>query len=637
MEDKYAERPWRKLQDLVCLPETLTYPEMTYTAFHVYEPARKYPDNLAVVYMDYEMTFKELKDHVDRFATALSDMGISKGDVVVTTMVSSIQFVIADLAIPAIGGIHAPMSILDSVDDLVGKFNLMNPKMVICTHSNIKERDIVDKVKEVAGKTGVSNIIVTKAEDYSSNPPPHEAEEGIIWFTDLIQKYPPNPPKVEIDIKKDVAMVLFTGGTTGTPKACMYPHSSLIGTAVNTHANITVPWLASLYEGLLRIIVPVPPFHIHGHHSVIGQLGYGYTALLQKDPRDYQETLRLIKKYHPVMSIGVPTQFMRLAKAEGAEDIGLMGLSSGAPLHEETEREFKEKTKGGMGQVFGPTEVGGTGTIIAMADIYRPGLGSYEAVGMLFGSLKKALEMPAVQMFMRVLMEAIGPDDLGRVLTRITTMSAPPTPTEPEPKKEERGVSIGIVSVDCDIKITDLDSGEKIPISRVVREKLSGELWMKGPGRMSGFWPNPGSGIDEEGFIRTGDVATVDETGHVYIVDRVKDMALVSGFNVYTGEIDKVLSSYPGVAEAATIGVPDPEKPGSERIKAFVVPLPEYKGKIKEQEIIEYLRGKVAPYAVPKSVEFRDTSEFPRTSAGVDKISKRTLRQEEVAKMKEQK
>jgi len=129
----------------------------------------------------------------------------------------------------------------------------------------------------------------------------------------------------------------------------------------------------------------------------------------------------------------------------------------------------------------------------------------------------------------------------------------------------------------------------------------------------------------------------VDETGHVYIVDRVKDMALVSGFDVYTGEIDKVLSSYPGVAEAATIGVPDPEKPGSERIKAFVVPLPEYKGKLKEQEIIEYLRERVAPYAVPKSMEFRDASEFPRTSAGVDKISKITLRQEEVEKMKERK
>jgi len=118
MEERYAERPWRRLQDLVGLPETLTYPEMSYTAFYLDEPARKYPHNLAVVYMDYEMTFRELKDCVDRLATALSDREIKKGDVVATVMVSSPQFVIADLAIPRIGAIHAPMSILDSAGDL---------------------------------------------------------------------------------------------------------------------------------------------------------------------------------------------------------------------------------------------------------------------------------------------------------------------------------------------------------------------------------------------------------------------------------------------------------------------------------------------------------------------------------------
>jgi acyl-CoA synthetase (AMP-forming)/AMP-acid ligase II len=633
MEDRYAERPWRRLQDLVGLPETLTYPETSYTAFYLDEPARKYPDNLAVVYMDYEMSFRELKDSVDRLATALSDREIKKGDVVATVMVSSPQFVIADLAIPRIGAIHAPMSILDSAADLRDKFNLVRPKAVICTHSNIEERDILDRVKEVAGESGVGDIIVTKAEDYSSSPPAHEAEEGIVWFTDLISGYPPQPPEVEIDIKKDVAMVLFTGGTTGTAKACMYPHFSLIGTAVNTYANIMPPWLAPLVEGLLRMVVPLPLFHVFGHNAAIPQLSHGHAILLQKDPRDHHETLRLVKKYRPLMGMGVPTQFMRLAREEGAGDIRLLGLSSGAPLHQDTARDYKERAKAEVGQVFGPTEVGGTGTLIAMADLYRASMGGYEGVEMMFSALKKALEIPGVEVFMRLLMEAIGPDNVGQALTKMAAMSAPAAPAEPESKEKAKGVSIGIVNVDCEIKITDLESGEKIPLSRVVKEKRSGELWMKGPGRMSGFWPTPGSGIDDEGFIRTGDVATVDELGHVYIVDRVKDMAVVSGFNVYTGEIDKLLFSYPGVAEVATIGVPDPEKPGSERIKVFIVPQPEYKGKITEGEIIEYLKGKVAPYAVPQSVEFRGSDEFPRTTADMDKIAKRKLKEEEIEKM----
>jgi len=146
---------------------------------------------------------------------------------------------------------------------------------------------------------------------------------------------------------------------------------------------------------------------------------------------------------------------------------------------------------------------------------------------------------------------------------------------------------------------------------------------------MSGFWPEPGSGIDEEGFVATGDVATVDDTGHVYIVDRAKDMALVGGFNVYTGEIDKLLATYPGVDEVATIGVPDPEKPGSETIKVFIVPMRGHEKTIKEHEVIEYLKDKVAPYAVPKAVELRSRDELPRTSAGLDKIAKRILKQQE--------
>ena len=174
------------------------------------------------------------------------------------------------------------------------------------------------------------------------------------------------------------------------------------------------------------------------------------------------------------------------------------------------------------------------------------------------------------------------------------------------------------------------DTGETIPTPKLVKEGLRGEMCVKGPNLMLGYWPNPGDGLDDEGYIHTGDVVKVDEAGRVYIVDRTKDMVIVSGYKVYTIELDDLLYEYPGVYEAAAIGVPDPDRPGSERIKVFIAPYPEYRGKIKEEDIIEYLKERVEKWAVPKSVEIRD--ELPKSP--VEKIFKKQLREEEIEKMK---
>jgi acyl-CoA synthetase (AMP-forming)/AMP-acid ligase II len=448
---------------------------------------------------------------------------------------------------------------------------------------------------------------------------------------------------VDIDVKKDTAMVLFTGGTTGTPKACMYPHHSLIGTSVNASDTLIPPYILSLGDGLIRWIIPLPLFHVLGHNGALSAFNHGWSVLLQKDPRDVKEYIRLAKKYHPLVNIGVPVQFTKLVKEEDIKGLGLLAISSGAPLHPDTQRSFEKKAGGAMGEVYGPTEVGGTLTLPSVASLLLPVLGSYETIGKVFHLIDRILKTPGVTALINGLkmmtMRVMGPETMkdiigimgSRSMTFVSSMI-----TSPSGRRKEVTGSIGLVNVDCEPKFKDMDSGETIPISRVVKEKLRGELWAKGPGRMSGFWPNPGSGIDEEGFVNTGDVATIDETGHIYIVDRTKDMALVGGYDVYTEEIDKLLESYQRVGEAATIGIPDPERPGSERIKVFIAPLPEYKGKIKEEDIINYLKEKVAPYAVPKSVEFRDGDKFPRATSGVDKILKRKLREEEIEKMKKE-
>jgi long-chain acyl-CoA synthetase len=122
------------------------------------------------------------------------------------------------------------------------------------------------------------------------------------------------------------------------------------------------------------------------------------------------------------------------------------------------------------------------------------------------------------------------------------------------------------------------------------------------------------------------------ENGFFVLEDRIKDMANISGLKVYTTEVDEVLFKYPGVAMAAAVGIPDPERPGSERIKAFIKPRDDYRGNLTAEEIIAYCKEKLPPTAVPRYVEFRD--EMPLTVT--EKIFKRALREEEVARMKEQ-
>lgn len=182
-------------------------------------------------------------------------------------------------------------------------------------------------------------------------------------------------------------------------------------------------------------------------------------------------------------------------------------------------------------------------------------------------------------------------------------------------------LGIGLPVPDTEAKIVDLDTGEELSAGE------SGELLVRGPQTMKGYWPKAGSGL-ENGWLHTGDIARMDENGYFVLEDRVKDMANVSGYKVYTTEVDQVLFKYPGVAMAAAIGIPDPERPGSERIKAFIKAREEFKGKLNADDIIAYCRERLPAIAVPKYVEFRD--ELPLTVT--EKIFKRALREEEIKK-----
>ena len=141
---------------------------------------------------------------------------------------------------------------------------------------------------------------------------------------------------------------------------------------------------------------------------------------------------------------------------------------------------------------------------------------------------------------------------------------------------------------------------------------------------MKGYWPEPGSGLTQDGWLHTGDIAVMDEDGYFQIVDRTKDMVNVSGFKVYTNTVDEVLYQHPSVLMAAAFGVPDPDIPGSERVMAVIQLRNEYRGQVTEDEIRNYCREHLASYAVPRYIEFR--TEMPLTVT--EKVFKKVLREE---------
>jgi long-chain acyl-CoA synthetase len=182
---------------------------------------------------------------------------------------------------------------------------------------------------------------------------------------------------------------------------------------------------------------------------------------------------------------------------------------------------------------------------------------------------------------------------------------------------------IGVPTPDTECQLLDPQSGEAVPFGE------PGEVVLRGPQVMRGYWPEVGSGLTAAGWLHTGDVGVMDEDGYFHIVDRLKDMVNVSGLKVYTTEVDEVLFKHPAVQMAAAFGVPDRDIPGSERVMVVVQVKPDQQGSVTDEDIRDYCRQHLPPYAVPMYVEFRE--EMPLTVS--EKVFKRVLREEAVSKL----
>lgn len=556
----YADKPWIKSYFVgpFKLPETMEpYPKISVYKF-LEDSATNYPEQIACVYLEKEMTYPELKLHVDKLATALADLGVKKGDKVATILPNCPQFIISDYAIMRLGAVHVPISILHKAPDVLYEVGESGAETVICSYARL------ERVNSVKDKTKIKNVIFTHVPVWPDYSVPETKEvPGAHRLEDLIEKYEPNPPQVEINPTEDLALLPFTGGTTGVPKGTMLTHYNITTNVIQTVHWMMKP-LEAGFKGKSSALICVPLFHQFGHWALHAGISWGLRGFLV-DPRDIDKIAEIIRKYRPFTVFGVPTHFMLLL----LKDLPRMPIflySGAAALPPDVAEKMEKKIGVPMGEGYGLTEAT-AGTHINLS-----------------------------------------------ALSKVTGFMA----------NVKR--SIGVPIPDTEVKIVSPETGEEVPFGE------TGELYIRGSQIMKGYWPTPGKGL-KDGWLATGDIAKIDADGYFYIVDRIKDMISVSGMKVYSRIVDDILYEHPAVSLAGVIGIPDPERPGSERVKAFIVLKEEYKGKVTPENIIEYCREKLPPYAVPKFVEFR--SDLPLTLAM--KIFKRKLKEEETARMKQEK
>jgi long-chain acyl-CoA synthetase len=610
MNNHQSEKPWFPQYKTHGIPRTLEpYPKAP-SHYFLDQAAEKYP-SMGYVQLGYEMSYPEAREKSGRLAAALHGLGVQKGDRVITLLPTSIQFVLADHAISIAGAVHVPCSFLEPPEHLEHKFKESSPKAVFVQY---EYRQMVEAMRKTLP---ISNIIVTKVEDYSDHPSERERLDRLNWITDLIDAHPVQLPPVPIDPEKDLEILLFTGGTTGVPKGCMLTHYNVSSNATQQSWCLGIAVQAIL--GKIAVLMGLPFFHSYGHCILHTMTLLGFKQLLIPDARDTKSMVQMIKTHYPVLQMGVPTQFMKLLDEE-LKGVSILGISGSAPLRPEIQEKFEKKGAGFIMEGYGLSEMSPV-THLNPSVMVR-----------LFGepmlaALSWFLSLPGQITVARFFTSLISYRLFGKIFYKLVPLLAKFSRARGSAQKKEKRATIGVPLPDTETKFIDVDTGAELSYPDLIQGKR-GEMLLNGPQRMMGYWPTPGTGFDDKGFIHTGDVVRVDEQGYFYIEDRVKDMIVVSGYKVYSKEIEDILFKHPAVAMAALIGIPDKDRPGSERVKAFIQLKPDQIGKVSETDIVAYLKPKIPKYAVPTAVEFM--TEIPLTE--VFKVNKKLLRKVEAEK-----
>lgn len=534
------KRVWHVFYD-EGIPVTFPFVERTLPE-SLERAAANHGDATALFFLNRRMTYRELKDQVDRLATALARLGVVKGTRVAVQLPNLPQTIIAYYAALAAGAEVVMTNPLYVAREIEHQWFDSNCEVAILADFIWEQR-----VKPIRDQLPVKHYIVASIPEYLGFPlnllaplklkkmkPPSWAkvrpEPGVHLFKKLVESTPPNPPKVPVGID-DIAVLQYTGGTTGVSKGAVLTHRNL-----SVNAQGVVAWLHLAEQADEVVLAALPFFHVFGMTICMNFPVYAACAMvLLPNPRDIPAIVQAVTKRRVTLFMGVPAMFAALNNYPGIDKIDISCVKScfsgSAPLPVDVLQKFEQRTGSRIVEGFGLTE------------------------------------------------------------------TSPVTHANPMRTVRKVG-SIGVPFIETDSKIVDLDTG-----TRDLLPGEDGELVIKGPQVMQRYWNNPRetANVLRDGWLFTGDIARMDEEGYFYIVGRKKDMVIVSGYNVYPDEVDGILVAHPAVLEAATIGVPD-EKRG-ESVKSFVVLRPGMTATA--EEITAYCRENLAAYKVPRAIEFR--------------------------------
>jgi long-chain acyl-CoA synthetase len=566
----YLERPWLRFYPEGLAPEVEIPNISLVKAFD--DAVSRWKDKTAILFYGRKMSYEQLRKEVDSFATALSRLGVKKGSKIALYMLNCPQFIIAYFGALKAGAVLTTISPVYVTTEIKHQIEDSQAQVIICQdilyefvkRANARLGTIIltrideylPRMKKIFGKTILRNI-------YQKMEIPvveiDESEE-VHWFQDLLKNTEPDPPRIAFDPKEDLAVLPYTGGTTGLPKGVMLTHYNLIADATINQAFWSYSFEPGreLQEGKEVLAAYLPFYHIFGQVTVmITGLIRGYQLIIFTTP-DLDDMIRSIGKENVTFFLGVPSLYELLSDYDKTDRVDwkrLKFLFSGADaLLEETSKDWERRTGTAIYEGLGLSE---TSSGIHVNPLGRRKIGSF------------GIPLP-------------------------NTMSA----------------------------LVDPETQEFVQIGEI------GELLVKGPQVTRGYWNNAEETenafreIDGEKWLKTGDLARMDEEGYFYFYDRKRDLIKYKGYSVFAREVEEVLKSHAKVMEAAVIGVPDP-KVGA-NIKAAIVLEADARGKLSEEEIIDYCAGKLAHYKVPRILEFR--GEIPKTDVG--KVSRRELREE---------
>jgi long-chain acyl-CoA synthetase len=473
------------------------------------------------------MTYGELRTEVARLRGGLSPLGVAPADRVALVMGNDIHFVAAYLAVLGVGAVAVPLNPLSPAAELQRELAVVTPRAM------------------VVGSPGASTVArLDRAElptlDHVVAAPGVELEGSRPWEELLTA----DPTPVAGRQPDELAVLMFTSGTAGSPRAAMLSHGNLLANLEQIAARPPCQGADDVALGAL------PVFHIYGLQVVLGVSLAAGSRVVLVERFDPHTSLELIRRYGITVVAGVPTMWSAWASQPGVSDDALASLrlatSGAAPLDVAVRQALRERFGVSLSEGYGLTEAS-----------------------------------PAVT------------SGLGRDVPD-GSIGAP-----------LRGVEVRLV----DANGNDVLVGDP------------GEVWVRGPNVFRGYWEDPDAtavALTADGWLRTGDVGLVDDDGALFLVDRAKDLVIVSGFNVFPAEVEAVLDAHPGVIEAAVVGRPDPVL--GEAVVAFVVPSrPD--GELDQEEVIAFCAQRLARYKCPQQVIVVD--ELPHGPAG--KLLRRAL------------